>query len=309
MDVLNDIFKTIQLQGNFYFRTDFSAPWATTVPTFAQAARFHHVVQGRCWCRVEGMEPLMLETGDFILIPNGASHVLADQPTEDAPPLETVLEAVGYRGEALLTVGGGDPRAATQLVCGHLTFGKCADHPLLRALPAFIHIPHTTRLRRPWFDEILRMLVTHVFSGHPGSIAVVTRLSEVLFIEALRSAGDEAPRLRAIIEGFSDDRIGRAIGLIHRDPAKRWTVGSLAREIGMSRTRFAILFHEMIGMGPIGYIAEWRLQRAVALLTTTRKTVAEIARISGYSSPAAFTRAFVERFGRTPRTMRNEDEE
>ena len=306
MDVLNDIFETIQLQGNFYFRTDFSAPWATTVPPFAKAARFHHVVQGQCWCHVEGMEPLTLETGDFVLIPNGARHILADQSTDQAPPLETVLEAVGYRGETLLTVGSGDPRAATQLVCGHLTFGTGADHPLLRALPPLIHIPHTVRARRPWFDEVLRMLVTHVFNGHPGSIAVVTRLSEVLFIEAIRSAGDEAPRLKAMIEGFADDRIGRAITLIHRDPAKHWTVSALAREIGMSRTRFAILFHDMIGMGPISYLAEWRLQKGVASLTTTRQTVAEIAAASGYTSPAAFSRAFVERFGQSPRQMRNE---
>ncbi|MBX9730150.1 MAG: cupin domain-containing protein, partial [Sphingomonas sp.] len=113
MDVLNDIFETIQLQGNFYFRTDFSAPWATTVPVFARAARFHHVVQGRCWCHVDGAAPLMLEPGDFIMIPNGASHILADQPTEHAPSLESVLDQVGYKGEALLTVGTGDPHAAT----------------------------------------------------------------------------------------------------------------------------------------------------------------------------------------------------
>lgn len=304
MDVLNDIFETIQLQGNFYFRTDFSGPWATTVPPFARAARFHHVVRGRCWCHVKGQEPLMLETGDFILIPNGASHILADQPTDTAPPLETVLEAVGYRGEALLSIGSGDPQAATQLVCGHLTFGSGADHPLLRALPPFIHIAGATRCRRPWFDEVLKMLVIHVFNGHPGSIAVVTRLSEVLFIEAIRSAGDEAPRLKAMIEGFSDDRIGRAIALIHRDPAKHWTVGMLAREVGMSRTRFATLFHDLIGMAPIGYLAERRLQKGVALLTTTRKTIGEIAPASGYASPAAFTRAFVERFGKSPRKMR-----
>lgn len=246
----------------------------------------------------------MLETGDFILIPNGASHILADQPTDTAPPLETVLEAVGYRGEALLSIGSGDPQAATQLVCGHLTFGSGADHPLLRALPPFIHIAGATRCRRPWFDEVLKMLVIHVFNGHPGSIAVVTRLSEVLFIEAIRSAGDEAPRLKAMIEGFSDDRIGRAIALIHRDPAKHWTVGMLAREVGMSRTRFATLFHDLIGMAPIGYLAERRLQKGVALLTTTRKTIGEIAPASGYASPAAFTRAFVERFGKSPRKMR-----
>ncbi|MBY0284583.1 MAG: AraC family transcriptional regulator [Sphingomonas sp.] len=300
MDVLNDIFETIQLRGIFYYRTDFSGPWATTIPPLARAARFHYVAHGQCWCRVEGAQPLTLETGDFVLIPNGAQHVLADCPTEDAPPLEAVMEAVGYDGEALLSVGTGDPLAATRLVCGHLTFGAGADHPLLRALPTYIHVTDAARQRRPWFNQVLSMLVSNVFSGHPGSIAVVTRLSEVLFIEAIRSAGTEAPQLRAIIDGFSDERIGRAIALIHREPGKHWTVAMLAAEIGMSRTRFAVLFQEMIGVGPISYVIEWRLQKANAQLFTTCKSIPEIARGIGYNNPADFTRAFVQRFGQTP---------
>ena len=171
MDVLADIFETIQLRGAFYFRTDFSPPWGTTVPHLGRVARFHHVVQGRCWIKVVDAEPVELSPGDFVLVPNGQSHVLSHVPTVEAPPLETVLEAAGYQGEILLAIGAGDPAAATQLVCGHLTFGEGADHAILRALPSFIRIGNAERERRPWFDQVLRLLVAQVFSGHPGSIA------------------------------------------------------------------------------------------------------------------------------------------
>src|SRR5215469_18145595 len=107
MDILADIFETIQLRGTFYFRTHFSPPWGTTVPRDGRAARFHYVVQGRCWIRVENEAPVELVEGDFVLAPAGASHVLADLPNREAPPLETVIEAAGYRGEDVLALGRG----------------------------------------------------------------------------------------------------------------------------------------------------------------------------------------------------------
>jgi transcriptional regulator GlxA family with amidase domain len=215
-----------------------------------------------------------------------------------------VLEAAGYRGELLLAIGNGDPAAATQLVCGHLNFAEGADHTILRVLPPMIRISNAERSHHPWFDGVLQLLVTQVFSQHPGSVAAVTRLSEILFIEAIRFAGDEAPELQRLMQGFSDAQIGRAIAAIHRELTRSWTVASLAREAGMSRTRFARRFHELIGMGPAGYLTEWRLQRSMTVLATTRRTVSEIARACGYASPAAFTRAFAERFGQTPKQFR-----
>jgi AraC-like DNA-binding protein len=308
VDVLADIFETIQLRGIFYFRTDFSPPWGTTVPHLGQVARFHHVVQGRCWIRVGQAEPIELAAGDFVLVPNGASHILSHTPNMKAPPLETVLAAAGYQGETLLAVGSGDTAAATQLVCGHLTFGNGADHAILRALPALIRIDNAERARRLWFDQVLRLLVSHVFSDHPGAIAVVTRLSEIVLIEAIRFAGDDAPDLRRLMQAFADTRIGKTVALIHQEPARAWTVDTLAREVGMSRTRFAEQFREMMGMSPVNYLTEWRLQRAIAALSTSRHPIGKIARECGYSSPAAFTRAFIKHFGRTPKAFRRAGE-
>jgi len=304
MDVLADIFETIQLKGTFYFRTHFSPPWGTTVARHARAARFHCVVQGHCWIWVEGGVPVELSAGDFVLVPSGASHRLTDEPDRDAPPLETVLECAGYRGEALLALGQGDPAAATQLVCGHFTFGDGTDHAILRALPPLIRIRAAQRANRAWFNEALSLLVKQVFSNEPGALVAVTRLSEILFIEAIRFAGDDAPELRRLLDGFTDARIGRAIALVHKQPAHPWTVKELAREVGMSRTRFADRFHDLIGLAPMTYLTEWRLQRAAVALRTSHRSVAEIAYASGYVSQAAFTRTFKERFGRSPNAFR-----
>lgn len=303
MDVLADIFDAIQLKGSFYFRTHFSPPWGTTVPRHQRAARFHYVVSGSAWIRAESGDSVLLQTGDFAMIPGGASHILADRPMTDAPPLETVLEAAGFRGEALLTVGHGDPAAATQMVCGHFSFGD-NDHILLRALPPIIRITAEQRRDRAWFSEILALLVRRVFEDEPGAIAAVTRLSEILFIEAIRFASDETPELSRVLEAFTDPRIGKAMALIHKEPGRPWTVDHLAREIGMSRTRFADRFHELIGSGPMSYLAEWRLQRAVVALRTSHRSIAEIAFSVGYSNQGAFTRAFKERIGLSPKAYR-----
>lgn len=306
MDVLADIFETIQLKGTFYFRTHFSPPWGATVPRYGRAARFHYVVRGRTWIRPEGQDPIELTTGDFVLLPGGASHVLADRPLRRAPSLETLIEDSGYKGDAVLAIGRGDPSAATQLVCGHLNFSEAADHPLLRALPPVVRITAERRLTRTWFNEVLGLLVRQVFRGEPGGIAAVTRLSEILFIEAIRLASDDAPELKRLLDGFADVRVGRAIELIHKEPGRAWTVDDLARAVGMSRTRFAHRFQRMIGMGPASYLTEWRLQRAAAALLASHRTIAEIAHACGYSSQAAFARTFRERFGRSPRAFRDD---
>lgn len=304
MDVLDDILGTLDLKGALYFRTDFSAPWAVTVPDLAQAARFHLVIQGRCHVAFPSGASVDLGPGDLVLIPRGRSHVLADDAGRTAAPLETVLESVGYDGQGVLVVGGGDPHAATQMVCGHFTFRHGADHPILRALPDHLLTTASMRARQPWLDETLRLVAQRVFSDVIGSSATVTRLSEVVFIELLRAGIAQSADLRSILEAFRDHQIGRALQLIHARPSEAWTVESLAAEVGMSRSRFAERFRDLMAVGPIAYLADWRLQKALSLLGDTRSSVQQVASQTGYQSSAAFTRAFSGKFGLAPTEYR-----
>lgn len=306
MDILDDILDTLDLKGSLYFRTDFSPPWSVTVPPLGNAARFHLVMQGTCHVKVADETVVTLGPGDMILIPKGASHILSDKPVLIAPPLESVLADTGYTGEGVLAVGQGNPSASTQMVCGHFSFRPGAAHPLLEALPDYYVTTNSTRAKQPLIDESLRLIARRIFSESLGSEAAVKRLSEIVFIEVLRTGIIQDQRFTHMLDAFKDFRIGKALHLVHSRLAHPWTVDMLAREVAMSRSRFADRFKDLLGMGPMAYLAEWRLQKALSLLQDNRLSMQQIAGQIGYQSPAAFTRAFNAKFAISPTDYRKQ---
>lgn len=300
MDVLSDVMDTVALRGTLYFRAALSPPFAVQVPHLANAARFHLVVQGRCHVTLPDKSGIMLEAGDLILVPHGSAHLLAHAPGQDGAALEQVLARAGYDGKGILVVGEGDPTASTQLVCGHFTFADGADHPLFRSLPAALHVTAADRGRRPMLDDVLRIIVGRIFEDAPRTFESVARLSEVVYIEVLRAGIDRAPELKRLMSAVYDPQIGRALSLIHHRLEYGWTVDSLASEVGMSRSRFADRFRDLVGDSPMSYLTDWRMQRALALLREPHASVQQVANQTGYQSPAAFSRAFLSKFGRSP---------
>lgn len=304
MDLIDDILATLNLKGALYFRTDFSGPWGVTVPEHHGAARFHLVIQGRCHIRLLSGETVVIGPGDLILIPGGKSHQLSDSDGRDALPLETVLEALNYTGDGVLIAGNGNNEASTQMVCGHFSFRNGANHPLLRALPGHLVFTAADRARAPFLDDTLRLITQRIFENRPGSMASVVKLSEAAFIELIRASATRQGDLATIMAAFEDRQIARALKSIHERAHSPWTVESLAQEAGMSRSRFAERFRDLLGMSPMAYLSEWRLQKALAMLDESRASVQQIAVQSGYQSPAAFTRAFATRFGAPPTEYR-----
>ena len=231
------------------------------------------------------MENEILGPGDLILIPAGRSHILSGEPTREAPPLETVLEQAGYAGDGVLVLGEGDASATTQMVCGHFNFRKGADHPILRALPDYLVTTASIRAKNPWLDDIIRLIARQMFSDQLGSSASVIRLSEVMFIELLRAGIEDGAISENLMQAFADDQIGRALEQIHARPTESWTVESLAHAVGMSRSRFADRFKELLGIGPMTYLSDWRLQKSLSLLDDSRCSVQQVATQTGYQSP------------------------
>jgi AraC-like DNA-binding protein len=305
MGVLSDILDVLQLRGTLYFRTAFSPPWSVAVPAQGRAARFHLVAQGRCHVCIGEACDIVLNPGDLVLIPNGAAHVLCDPPHTSPAPLDDVLWQSGYSGEGVLVYGGEPaPDADTKLICGHFSFAERADHPLLRALPSHLLVTAEHRARAPWLDELMRLITRQMFAGPPGVTASVMRLSEALFIEVIRTCTDQDEALRKVIEAMGEPRIGRALSLMHRGIERDWTLDGIAREVGMSRSRFADQFHALMGCAPMSYLSDLRLQKAMNLLAGTGDPVQTVATRVGYQSPAAFSRAFSQRYGRSPSDIR-----
>lgn len=307
-DILSDIFETIRLRATLYFKTNYSPPWAVTVPQYKEAARFHLVIQGLCHVELASGKQTTIGPGDLILIPRGQQHTLADLQGRAPAPLEQVIQQSGFKddgsGTATFTVGSGDPNAATQMVCGHFSFAKGADHPLLRALPDIIVMTPADRARHPILDETLRLVIRRVFAHNLGATAAISRLSEVFFIETIRASIEQSPELARILEAMTDKQISRSLELIHQNTNQAWTVESLATEVGMSRSRFAERFSKLLGDGPMGYLTEWRLQQARSMLSEPNTNIQQVANHVGYQSAAAFTRAFAQKFGAPPSEYR-----
>lgn len=306
MDVLSEILDSVSLGGQVYFYTCFSSPWAVEVPAMGRVVRFHLVLAGACHVTV-GSHAFDLSVGDLILIPQGAAHIVADRAGRPPSRLESVIADTGFSGEGCLIVGEEDATAATRLLCGHFGFAPGSDHPLLRALPPALMVTAHHLSDNFWLGHILELIRQQVASGRLGSETAIRRMAEVVFAETIRCCADQAPELERLVTAFADPRIARALSVMHRLPENRWTVASLAHEAGMSRSRFAERFTELVGMAPLAYLTEWRLQRARTLLMRTRGQVKAVAGAVGYLSTAAFTRAFQGAFGRSPSEMRHDD--
>lgn len=305
VDALSQILDALRLRGAIYFHTHLTPPFGIAVPAYGQVARFHMAMKGHCTVAIEGVaDPVGLATGDLLVIPHGAAHVIADAPGRPADALDEVLERSGYAGRGALVHGGPDEDSPCRLFCGHFEFDTGAIHPLLTSLPKAIHLPAARTLKAEGLDAVMRFVGAEALGDKPGGSAIVRRLTEILFIEVVRAfverAGDAAGCLAAVL----DPKLSRALSVVHADPARPWTVEAMAAEAGMSRTVFAERFARLIGLTPLAYVTAWRMQIARRALAETRLATIEIAEAAGYASEAAFTRAFKRSVGLTPGEVR-----
>ncbi len=301
MDLLSDILAKLKLVGTLYFRTEFSSPWGVEVPAYSNVARFHFVHRGRCFAQVAGeSNPVLLEQGDLIIITHGAGHTLSDPHKVNALSLDQVLEQSGFSGTGALVHGSHQGGHETQLVCGHFAFDEDASHPLIEALPPFIHITESSEAAGTWLDSTLRIIGSEAGRGGLGGDLIALKLSEIIFAQAIRSFLSDKGRNLRPFSAFADPAIARALQAMHADPARAWSLEDMAREAGMSRTVFAGRFSELMEMTPLTYLTEWRMQIARRLLLESDAPIIDVAEQSGYGSEASFGRVFKKRFNLPP---------
>ena len=307
MDLLSDILSRLQLQGTLYFRTSFTSPWSVKVPPFEHVSRFHFAHKGRCFVRVEQhSEPVFLEQGDLLIITRGAGHVLyCDPKTEhQATHVEQVVADSGFDGTGALVIGELGTDHETQLVCGHFSFAPDLNHPLIDALPAFIHIRNYGEVSGHWMENTLRVIGTEAGTNQLGSDLIALKLSEIIFAQALRAYLSTADKDLPVLAGFTDPKIAQVLHAMHRAPEKQWSVDELAKVAGLSRTSFAQLFLKLMSMTPMAYFTHWRMQIAAHKLRTTDESIINIAEEVGYGSEAAFGRVFKKYQQLAPATFR-----
>lgn len=308
MDVLSDILAVLKLRGSLYFHTEFTAPWAVRVPRDADTVRFHLVVSGRCWVTVPGAgEAVALDTGDGVVIPHGATQVLADSPRRLPLDLPQVMSRTKFAGQGPLRFGG--TRAATpptRMICGFCRFDLGARHPMLAALPRMIVLRARDAPLCPWLNEAISALTYEAQGEQIGRQAMSDRLSEILFIQAVCTLTRDLDATGGFFAGLDDPVLARALAAMHAAPQKSWTVESLARESGASRSRFAEAFRDRMGVAPLAYLTDWRLQKARRLLIDTGFSIEQVAHRVGYQSLPSFSRLFKRRFGVGPAGWRRE---
>jgi AraC-like DNA-binding protein len=303
VDPLGEALYFLRMSGLFYSRCEFTAPWGLALPAMPDSLMFHIVTTGRCWLDVEGAPPRLLQPGDLALVPHGEGHRLLSEPNAVATPLFDLPRAYESDRYEILRQGGGG--AAVGIVCGTVRFDHPAAHRLIDLLPRLISVDAWSSPESEWLQSTLRFMAVEAQELRAGGETVITRLADILVIQAIRFwiARDPASQT-GWLGALHDQQIGRAIALIHRDPTRQWTVAALASATGMSRSAFAARFTELVGEPVIHYLTRWKMHAAELWLIEGHTSPGEIANRLGYRSEAAFSRAFKRFTGISPGAAR-----
>ncbi len=317
MDILSDVLKTVRLTGAAYFDVVTRAPWVAEQPTrelvlprilpgAQHLVSYHVVTEGGCYASLVDGAPIEVRGGEVVVFTRGDPHVLSSAPGMRATPVTPdVFDAV-MGGPLPFAVAYGDSGPVTaKLVCGFLACDATPFNPLLEHLPAVIKAGSAPDDRDNWLGHFIRLATAEASSGRAGRESVLAKLSELMFVEVIRRHLESLPPEQAgWLAGLRDPYVGKALSLMHREPARDWTIEALAREVALSRSVLAERFADLLGMGPMHYLSRWRMQIAAGLLSAGSVNIAQVAEQTGYGSEAAFSRAFKKLVGVPPSAWR-----
>src|SRR3954469_267268 len=316
MDALSDVLRVAHLTGGAFLHADFFAPWCMSArvppeqcqPALGPASHiilYHYVVEGDLRIRVgnETAEELVIGAGEVVLLPRNDPHLMGSDL--GLPPVSgrDIIHPPKHGGLSSIRHGGAGKH--TRMVCGFLGCASAVGNPVISTLPPLLKLNVEQGGAGEWVRSTFQYAAEEVSAGRPGSGTVLAKLSELLFVEAVRRYAETLPDGQSgWLAGLREPYVARALALLHRDISRRWTVDDLGREVGLSRSALADRFIRLIGVPPMHYLANWRMQIAAQKLRSTSASLAQIAGIIGYDSEAAFSRAFKKAFGAAPATWR-----
>ena len=299
---IGETLRYLRMSGVFYCPSELSEPWGLELPPIEGCVWFHVVTSGTCTIDVHG-DTRTVRTGDLVLVPHGTGHRAWGAIPAPTPIVWDLPHDYMSDQYAVLRHGGGGE--LTTVVCGGVRFDHPGARHLIDALPSVIHIESSRSTRADWMRATLELLGDETRQVGPGSDAVVSRLCDIVVIQAIRTWIERDPAARTgWLGALHDDQIGAAIARIHADPGHDWSVGSLASSVAMSRSSFSARFTALVGEPVMGYVTRWRMLVAADRLQNGNGTVAKVAADVGYESEAAFNRAFKRIIGSTPGAVR-----
>jgi AraC-like DNA-binding protein len=313
MDALSEVLKIVKLKGALFFNAEFSAPWCVAssesshiapllCPGAGHVIIYHYLTDGRAYAQLPDGSRRDLGLGDVAIFPHGDAHILGNGGGNAVDSLRIFAENLSNGLKVARYGGGGD---LTKFVCGYMACDPSLTEVVLAALPSMFVVNIANDSAGQWLANSLQFSVREAGGPGTGSDVVVSKLSEVLFVEALRRFIQKLPdQQKGWLAGARDPVIGEALALVHKSPADPWTIANLSHQVGVSRTRFVERFRHFLGEPPMAYLNRWRLKLAAETLISSNANVAEIAAEVGYASEAAFNRAFKREFGCPPAHFR-----
>lgn len=326
-DTLSDVLRAVRLRGAVFFNISGSSEWAAEAPPAKELApllmrgvehviEYHAIARGNCWAGIPGGPAVHLSAGDVVLFPHGDAHVVSSAPgLRGSQDFEWFADArldqlplrLAYSGSRLRHSAPPAGDEDTTIICGFLGCDLHPFNPLIAALPRLLHLQASAD--QAWITGFAQQAVAESHTRRPGGEAMLARMSEMMFVDAVRRYADQLPPDSAgWLAGLRDRFVGRALALMHEQPATGWTIDELGRRVGLSRSALHERFVQLVGVPPMQYLLQWRMQAAARLLLETRGTVASIALEVGYDSEAAFARAFKRVVGHPPAAWRRERE-
>ncbi len=316
MDALSDVLRVAHLTGGVFLHADFFAPWCMAArvapehcaPALGPASNlilYHYVVEGELLIRVDGDDEgdRVLRAGDVVLLPRNDLHLVGSDLT--LPPVLGSEIIQPPKAGGLFTIHHGGSGKHTRMICGYLGHDSGDENPVISTLPPLLKFDAEQGGAAEWIRSTFQYAAEEVAAGRPGSETVLATLSELLFVEAVRRYVEALPEGQTgWFAGLRDPYVSRALALLHHDLTRPWNVDDLGREVGLSRSALADRFTSLIDMPPMHYVTSWRMQAATQKLRNTSASLAQVAVSVGYSSEAAFSRAFKKAFGIAPATWR-----
>jgi AraC-like DNA-binding protein len=294
MDVIADVLSVAGVRGTVAGTAEAGREWGFAFEA-TNAACFHAIGAGTAWLRVPDVEPLQLMPGDIVLVPRGGEHGLAGAVDTPLVP----FSSIAISDEKVFSVG--EPPAQTRIHCGHYQHEASYATPLFELLPDLLHIPATPG-SAPGLEATLGLLALELSEPRLGRPTVLDRLIDIILVQILRVWVDLHPQSISTswLRALADPPVAAALAAIHAEPARSWTIASLAESASVSRATLARRFTALVGQPPNRYLASWRMDLAARELLDTDRSIESIAKEVGYNSEFAFSKAFTRLRGTPP---------